>query len=212
MVLCLRIGTAGLWRLDARWVVTDVSTYRTSFIFSGQLVQECCFWTEDGGTLITETAGTGYPQTGRQILTSVRYSAQVWIAQTVDNCYVKSHCCCTATSVTVSTDVRPQVSVPRRIVWLPAEGNLSFVRGMCQHCSVRCLFYVVVVHSECRRVVCQTLDCFAGNYKCLFTICLLQWQLFNINKFIYIIWKWIFVTESWKCCSWWGWWRHGNRN
>jgi len=144
MVLCLRIGTAGLWRLDARWVVTDVSSYRSSFIFNGQLVQESCFWTEDGGTLITEMAGTFYPKTGQQILTSVRYVAQVWIAQSFDNCYVKSHCCCTATSVTVSTDVRTQMSVPERIVWLPAEGNLSFVRGMCQHCSGRCLFYVVV--------------------------------------------------------------------
>jgi len=38
------------------------------------------------------------------------------MAQIVDNCYVKSHCCCTPTSVTVSTDVRTQISVPGRIV------------------------------------------------------------------------------------------------
>ena len=89
-----------------------LSTYRSSFIFNGQLVQECWTWTEDWDNLIMEMAGTGYPKTGRQMLTSVRYIAVVWTAQTVDTCYVKSHCCCTSTSVTVRT----QMSVPGRIV------------------------------------------------------------------------------------------------
>jgi hypothetical protein len=61
-------------------------------------------------------ACTGYPKTRRHILTSVRYFAQMWIAQIVDKCYVKSHSCCTATSVTVSIDVRTQMSVPGRIM------------------------------------------------------------------------------------------------
>ena len=53
MALCLCIGTADLWRLDARCVVTDVLTYRSGFIFNGQFVQEGCTWTEDRGSLIT---------------------------------------------------------------------------------------------------------------------------------------------------------------
>jgi hypothetical protein len=80
-------------------------------------------WTEEESTVLVtdtfcvltsviETAGTSYPKRRRHILTSVRYSGQVWSAQTVDNCYVKSHCCCTATSVTVRT----QMSVPGEIV------------------------------------------------------------------------------------------------
>ena len=32
---------------------------------------------EDGGTLIIETAGTGYPKTRRQTVTGVRYIGQV---------------------------------------------------------------------------------------------------------------------------------------
>jgi hypothetical protein len=71
---------------------------------------------EDGGTLNIETAGISYPKTLRNILTSVRYSAPNRMAQFVDKCYVKSHCCCTATSVTLNTDVRKQMSVPGRIM------------------------------------------------------------------------------------------------
>jgi hypothetical protein len=55
-------------------------------------------------------------KTRLHILTSARYSAPKWIAQIVDNCYAKSHCCCTATSVTVSTDVHTLMSVPGRIM------------------------------------------------------------------------------------------------
>ena len=68
---------------------TDVSTYRISFIFNGQLVREGfngLLDNKDGCTLIIESATTGYPKTQRHILTSVRYSAQLSIAQTVDNC------------------------------------------------------------------------------------------------------------------------------
>ena len=68
---------------------TDVSTYRISFIFNGQLVHEGCTGLldpEDVSTLIIEMFGTGYPKTQHHILTSVRYSAQLSIAQTVDNC------------------------------------------------------------------------------------------------------------------------------
>jgi hypothetical protein len=119
MSLCLRIEASGMWRRDARCVVTDDTTYRSSFISIGQIVKKAALGPlvpKDGGTLIIETAGTDYPKTRRHILTSVRYSAQKWIAQIVDNYYVKSHCCCTATSVTVSTDVRTQMSVPGRIM------------------------------------------------------------------------------------------------
>ena len=119
MALCLSIGTAGLWRLDGRWVVTDVLMCRSGFIFNGQLVQEGCTWTVWSWRwryCDCRKAGTSYSETQRHILTSVHCSGQVWSAHTVDNCYVKSHCCCTATSVTVSTDVRTQMSVPGEIV------------------------------------------------------------------------------------------------
>jgi hypothetical protein len=75
---CLRIGTSGLWFRNDIWVVTDVSTYRSCFIFNGQLVQEGCSGMldpKDGGTLIIKTAASGYPKTRRHIMTSVRYSA-----------------------------------------------------------------------------------------------------------------------------------------
>jgi hypothetical protein len=49
-------------------------------------------------------------------VTIIRYSAQERSAKNIDNCYVKSHYCFTVTSVTVSTDVRTQMSVPGRIM------------------------------------------------------------------------------------------------
>ena len=80
-----------------------------------------------------------------------------------------------------------------------AEGNLSFVRRMWQRCSVRCLFYVVV-QSECRRFVGQTLNCFVENCRRLFrnlsSSGVKPIKIFNINEFMYMIWKWKFITES----------------
>jgi len=59
---------------------------------------------------------------------------------------------------------------------------------MCQRCSVRCLFCVVIENSECRRFVCQTWIALQGNTNVCREISLLIQELVEWNflyKYIY---------------------------
>jgi hypothetical protein len=140
MPLLLMMGTSGKWRGNARWVVTDVSTYISSFILIGQIVQEGCSGlldAEDGGILIIETAGRVYSKKVTSWHLSVILLKNklhklsiivIWRAIVAAQCHCQYSC------------PHTNVCAWKDHVGPPEEGKLSFVRRMCQRCSVRCLF------------------------------------------------------------------------
>ena len=144
MALCLRIGTAGMWRRDDRWVVTDVSTYHSSFIFlrlnsPRRLHLDCLFLKMEVLWLSKRLAQV-----------TQKHDSTSWqVSVILPQCELHKLLIIAMWRAIVAAQLPVPLSVQmsaHKCLCLEGscqtacEGNLSFVRRMCQHCSVICLF------------------------------------------------------------------------
>jgi hypothetical protein len=163
---CVRSGISRMWRRVARWLATDVSTYRWSFIFNGQIDKAALVLLdpEDGVTMIIETAehvNQEHDATSWHVFViPLKCELHKLSIIAMWETFVHSYQChfqyrCRHTYVCVWIDH----------VGLPAEGNSSFGRTLCQRCSVTCQFCVVIVYIECRRFVSIALPGFSSEIR-----------------------------------------------